>query len=46
MTEKEKPCGYCKHLQSDIFFGMWCDKGYNWKVIENCIDYEEDMRWL
>lgn len=43
MTE-EKSCGFCKHCQIDGMFGMWCDKGYNWKeIIENCIDYEGDV---
>ena len=42
MTEKD--CGYCKHLNIDGMFGMWCDKGHNWEqVIENCIDWERSF---
>ena len=42
MSEKDKSCGYCKHLQIDGMFGMWCDKGHNWKNVtgEYCSDWE------
>lgn len=42
VTEKDKSCGYCKNLQIDGMFGMWCDKGRNWQNIDAnyCSDYE------
>lgn len=42
MTEKEKCCGYCKHLQIDGMFGMWCDKDRDWGNTDakHCPDYE------
>ena len=41
MTEK-RSCGYCKCLQIDGMFGMWCDKGRDWKNTDAgyCSDYE------
>lgn len=40
-TEK-RSCGHCKYLQIDGMFGMWCDKGRNWKDTDAdyCSDYE------
>jgi hypothetical protein len=37
---EEKSCGYCKHLQIDGMFGMWCDKGHNWEEVEYCSEWE------
>lgn len=39
--DKEKSCGNCGHFQIDGMFGMWCDKGHNWKnVIKDCKDWK------
>lgn len=38
---QQKSCGRCKHLQIDGMFGMWCDKGHNWKEITGyCSEWE------
>lgn len=41
-TEKERNCGYCKYLQIDGMFGMWCDKDRDWGNTDakHCPDYE------
>ena len=45
MTEK-RSCGYCKHLQIDGMFGIWCDI-YNHDYVdidaEKCPNYESDV---
>ena len=37
----EKDCAYCKHFQIDGMFGMWCEKGHDWTLMnKNCSDFE------
>ena len=34
-------CGHCKHFQIDGMFGMWCEKGRDWTLVnKNCSDFE------
>jgi len=41
MTEK-RSCAYCKHLQIDGMFGLWCDiHDREWVNREYCSDYEK-----
>ena len=39
---EKRSCSFCKHCQIDGMFGMWCDKGRNWKNTDAtyCSDYE------
>lgn len=41
MTEK-RSCAYCKHLQIDGMFRLWCDiHDREWVNREYCSDYEK-----
>ena len=34
-------CGHCKHFQIDGMFGLWCEKGNDWTLVDkNCSDFE------
>ena len=41
--DDEKNCGHCKHFEIDGMFGLWCEKGHDWTLVEYCSDYEKGL---
>ena len=40
----KKTCGFCKHLQIDGMFGIWCDfYGDLWTKVECCQNFEKKI---